>query len=123
MKKSEPLISAQILLDVVHHCLARAENSYTHGHGPGVTVVENHQAAAALILTVVSLESYLNRLLYLSRSKRRRREFQKLVEKPLRDKLVHFVDDQHPLLDHLQEVLVCRDFVVHAYMWVGRTDY
>jgi hypothetical protein len=106
-------IQSTQLWRVVFECLANALPVYKNcPHRPPVAGPENIECSAAITLLVISLEAHVNRLMYF--------EPQNLnTSLSLNKKLKKYLPDQKHelLLDHMDEVAVCRDSVTHALVW------
>jgi hypothetical protein len=79
-----------------------------------MTVVENENCSAAIILIVTTLESYVNRIVYFGAPKGITK-----TNPPLGEKLKSLLRRKKRLASQVTELTACRDAIVHAYIWEG----
>ena len=80
-----------------------------------MTVNENEQCSAAIVLIVVTLDSFVNRIVYFSGAQKLPKTNLPLVSKLMKGLLKH----RKRLLNRVTDVVACRDSIVHAYIWEG----
>lgn len=124
------ILSVQYFWDVIHHSLERALSSYARSRGRGTAMVQNHESSAALVLLIVTLDAFVGRIILFSKAGRSWSAARKAMNSPLYERIKVLLkncsalsdDRKRKLVRNVIEVTVCRDFIVHAYIWTGTTD-